>query len=231
MISIVGSQMPALDLNSWKADDLLKAMALLGAVLAFIVGLVQYRKSQRWKRAEWVAQEMKTLFADPSVQAALSLIDWSSIEIRKIFPSRGKEAGRSEILCNKEINEALRPHWERGGFTPLEGDIRAAFDHLFDGIERFESYYATGLVRKSDLRPYLRYWGRKICDKEATEGDRAHHLRAYMKAYEFTGAVRLLGHLAKPALLDRILGRRAGRNMRGREGKSASRRKHLASLS
>ena len=207
MISIVGSQMPALDLNTWKADDLLKAVALLGALFAFIVGLVQYRKSQRWKRAEWVAQEMKTVFADPLVQAALSLIDWSSIEIRKIFPSRAKESGRSEILSNKQINKALRPHWERSAFTPLEADIRAAFDHLFDGLERFESYYATGLVRKSDLRPYLRYWARKICDTEATKGHRAHHVRAYMKAYEFRGAVRLLAGLAKPSLFDAILTR------------------------
>ena len=216
MISIVGSQLPALNFNTWKADDFLKAIALLGAVVAFIVGLIQYRKAQRWKRAEWVAQEMKALFAEPLVQAALSLIDWSSIEIGKVFPNRGDETSRHKILSNDEINEALLPHWERGGFTPIEADIRSAFDHLFDGIERFQSYYATGLVRKSDLRPYLGYWARKICDKKATKGRRAYRLRAYMNAYEFTGAVRLLARLAKPNILGRIFGRRPDSEPGGR---------------
>jgi len=208
MISIIGSQLQALNFNTWEPDDFLKAIALLGAVVAFIVGLIQYRKAQRWKRAEWVAQEMKALFAEPLVQAALSLIDWSSIEIGKVFPNRGDETSRNKILSNDEINKALLPHWERGGFTALEADIRSAFDHLFDGIERFESYRATGLVRKSNLRPYLGYWARKICDKKATKGHRAYRLRAYMNAYEFTGAVRLLARLAKPNMLGRIFGRR-----------------------
>src|ERR1700680_4730862 len=122
--------MPALDFTTWKADDLLKAIALAGAAVAFVIGLLQYRKGQRWKRAEWVAQEMKALFAEPLVQAALSLIDWSSIEIRKVFPNQDEEISRHKILSNDEINKALLPHWERGGFTPLEADIRSAFDHL-----------------------------------------------------------------------------------------------------
>lgn len=208
--------MPALDFTTWKADDLLKAIALAGAAVAFVIGLLQYRKGQRWKRAEWVAQEMKALFAEPLVQAALSLIDWSSIEIRKVFPNQDEEISRHKILSNDEINKALLPHWERGGFTPLEADIRSAFDHLFDGIERFESYYATGLVKKSDLRPYLGYWARKICDKNATEVHRVHHVRAYMNAYEFRGAVRLLARLAKPNILGRIFDRRPDSEPGGR---------------
>jgi hypothetical protein len=46
------------------------------------------------------------------------------------------------------------PHEERQGndkFTPVEADIRAAFDRALDGLERFRSYVATGLVKIGDL--------------------------------------------------------------------------------
>jgi hypothetical protein len=68
--------MPALDFTTWVADDLLKAIALVGAAVAFVIGVLQYRIGQRWKRAEWVAQEMKGLFDDPLVKSALFMIDW-----------------------------------------------------------------------------------------------------------------------------------------------------------
>ena len=44
-----------------QADEQIKLMALIGAAIAFVSGLVQYRKAQQWKRAEWVAQEMAGL--------------------------------------------------------------------------------------------------------------------------------------------------------------------------
>jgi hypothetical protein len=56
------SMIPMPDLSQWKPEDLLKAVALLGAAIAFGIGLFQYRRAQQWKRAEWVAQEMKLLF-------------------------------------------------------------------------------------------------------------------------------------------------------------------------
>jgi hypothetical protein len=45
-------------------ENQLKMAALLGASAAFMVGLIQYRKAQRWKRMEWVAKEMDVFFAD-----------------------------------------------------------------------------------------------------------------------------------------------------------------------
>ena len=53
-------------LDHWKPEDLLKAIALVGAAIAFAIGLAQYRRAQQWKRAEWVAQEMKQLLFGPT---------------------------------------------------------------------------------------------------------------------------------------------------------------------
>lgn len=70
-------------------DDYLKILALLGASIAFCVGLFQYRKAQRWKRAEFLANEMKDFLANPRVEKALLLIDWTwrTIHLREDCPA------------------------------------------------------------------------------------------------------------------------------------------------
>ena len=47
--------------------------AMTGGLVAFLGGLMQYRRAQRWKRAEFVANEMKEFKADPMVHNALLL--------------------------------------------------------------------------------------------------------------------------------------------------------------
>jgi hypothetical protein len=185
-------------LSQWTPDDLLKAIALLGAALAFIVGLVQYRRAQHWKRAEWVAQEMKGLFGDPVVQAAFLMIDWGSRRIL-LYPEREK-GDRYVELTNEIVASALMDHDQRpDGFSPLEADIRAAFDKALDGLERFHSYVDTGLVELSDLRPYLKYWAvtfyRPRAERPADH--RITRLTSYMTRYGYEGAAVLLKRIAE----------------------------------
>ncbi len=189
-----------LQLDQWTPEDLLKATALVGAAIAFAIGLVQYRRAQQWKRAEWVAQEMKQLFSDPIVQAALLMIDWGSRQIL-LYPDREKLEERYVQLTNEIVARALMPHEQRQNsdkFTTLEADIREAFDRILDGIERFHSYVATGLVKISDLQPYLKYWAVNLTrDRAAASGeDRIVNLQAYMDKYGFDGAHKLLKDIA-----------------------------------
>lgn len=185
--------------GEWNPEHTLTAVALAGAFGAFVTGLLQYRKAQRWKRAEWVAQEMKQLFGDPVVQAVLLMIDWGKRQI-PLYPHREDDSARSVLLGDDDIARALMLHDDRPeGFTDLEADIRGAFDRLLDGWERFQSYVEAGLVTDSDLTPYLRYWAEQIC-REALPGseDRLIQLRRYMDRYGFGGAHKLLTRIAAP---------------------------------
>ena len=85
--------------TDWTPDDLLKAIALVGAAGAFVVGLFQYRRAQQWKRAEWVAQEMKTLFADSLVQAVSLMIDWGARPVQLSRAGRHNELLQSASRC------------------------------------------------------------------------------------------------------------------------------------
>ena len=187
-----------LSLSEWKPDDFLKAILFLGAAIAFIVGLAQYRRAQHWKRVEWVAQEMKGLFGDPIVQAALLMFDWGSRRI-PLYPDRKEDSDRYVSMTNEVVANALMIHDDRpDGFSQLEADIRAAFDKALDGFERFHSYVDTGLVELSDLRPYLKYWAVNLCRPRHPRPNehRLVRLTAYMNRYGYEGALDLLKRIA-----------------------------------
>ena len=175
----------------WSIENVLTAFGLAGAAGAFLIGVSQYRKSQQWKRAEWVAQEMKDFLGDPLVQAALQMIDWGNRHVR-LAPGSEPEA-----VTNSSVKAALRDHRGGQGFTETEANIRDCFDRFLDGLERFDSYVTTGLVYDDNLRPYLAYWLGHIHAAGADDPsvDRLAQLRSYMKTYGFTGADALVSRL------------------------------------
>ena len=138
--------------------DVIAGVSLLVASTAFLAGLIQYRKAQAWKKAEFVAGEVKALFADPAVRLALHLLDWnlSCHDLR----SRDDEDALKEVwIGDATLVTALSPHSVRPtGFHPVEVRVRLAFDALLDGLQRFEHFIETELVRERDFLPYLRYW-------------------------------------------------------------------------
>ncbi|MCW8133275.1 MAG: hypothetical protein KIS92_23215 [Planctomycetota bacterium] len=161
-------------------------LTLLSGIIAFIVGLRQYRVAMHWKQAEWIAEQMKIFFDDPLVQNALLMIDWNE---RKIFfddPLLKSIDAKDDLICN-----ALRTHSDQPYFSDEESRIRDCFDRLLDGIERFSANIEVGLFEPSDVAPYLRYWATRLdncgAKKKAIEG--------YMIYYNFNGAERLLEKL------------------------------------
>jgi len=176
-------------------DDELKIAALVGTAAAFFAGLFQYRKTQQWKRVEWVAQEMKVLMDSPLVQSALVMIDWNA---RKVFlnPDGVTHEERFVRVNDDMVSVALRTHDDGDRFTPEEVSVRGAFDQLLDGIERFSSYECTGLVKVSDIQPYLQYWADNICRPHGNSEKRLDALHAYMKRYGYHGARRLLTRIS-----------------------------------
>src|SRR5947209_6418591 len=52
-----------------------------GAIAAFIFAFIQYRRSEQWRRTEFIAKEIKEFESDPVVQNALLMIDWGTRRI------------------------------------------------------------------------------------------------------------------------------------------------------
>jgi hypothetical protein len=174
---------------------------LSGGLIAFLVGLIQYRHAQRWRRAEFVANEMKEFKADPMVHNALLLLDWNERAV-ELFPSEADPNRHSICIKDQAIAAALVPHVARCDFTPVEIALRDNFDRFFDRLERFEYFLEAGLVTCKQFAPYLSYWldilGNENSGRKSPEVVRA--LWVYIDFY-YSGVTSLL--------------RRFGYNIRG----------------
>lgn len=118
-------------LERWKF--LLSIFGYLGALGAFAVGLVQYRRADYWKRSEFLAKEMKEYFADPKVILALTMVDWGQRDIQLFSPSKlenGNIDSGERTVDRKLQCEALRPHdWPSASPTAL-GTKPASSDEM-----------------------------------------------------------------------------------------------------
>jgi len=56
----------------------------IGSLVVFSIGLSTYLRTEKWKRAEFLANEMKEFFANSRLEKALFLIDWGSRELQLI---------------------------------------------------------------------------------------------------------------------------------------------------
>lgn len=190
-------------------------------VIVIVAGLGQYWQAQQWKRAEFVADEMKSFFAQTGVRKAMVMIDWGTRNIN-LFENDSTDPKTWPLVSRRLQSDALLPHplrKERGGavdavqaeavdsdlagFSFEEVAIRDAFDAFLDGLERFASHVENGLLAPRDLRPYLGYWIDDIArpTNDAADGEWACSLLAYIAFYRYTGVRALFqafGHDITP---------------------------------
>ena len=198
-------------------DLLVKVLVLGGTATAAIVAARTYLRTEQWKRAEFLAREMKEFFADARVQNALTMIDWSSRTL-PLLPAGSENDGRVRVTRALGIR-ALLPHvmlnstkgsdaeaqstaqqTEMRAYTAPEAAIRDCFDALLDGLERFAFYVHSGLVTVAELRPYLQYWIDDVAAEAKDDDDAAWSavFLTYIEFYHFMGVQWLFRAFGKP---------------------------------
>jgi hypothetical protein len=178
-------------------EDLLKIAGLSVTAVAFTSGTYQYWKAQRWRRAEFVAQEIRSMKADRLVQAAMLMLDWDGREI-ELNPDQPDPQKHWVVVTQEMVVSALRRHDQGPPFASHEAKIRDAFDRFLDYLERFNQFAEAGLVRASAFEPYLRYWCALIADERRAVSPA---LWAYMDFYGYRGVQRLLSSLGYAILI------------------------------
>ena len=131
-------------------------MKMIGGGLAFLIGLWQFRRAQRWKRVEFVAGEAEKFFNDESVKAALAMLDWSQKSIA-LFRYRDPNDTRLIWVTYQLVAGSLSTNPNQT-YDSKSTAIREIFDRFLTSIERFENFIQAGVVKESDLRPYFHYW-------------------------------------------------------------------------
>lgn len=170
----------------------MEAIAFIGAIVVFLTGLIQYRRAQQWKRAEWIAQEFKMILADPLVDAALKMTDWGGRTVR-LFPDARDPDAQFCRVESEEVTAALRSHKAGSAFTEKEAAIRDAFDRLLTGWELVANYVETKLAALEDVLPYMEYWGCHL--RSDSEQKRLAQIRSFMGEYGYRKAERLLDNV------------------------------------
>jgi hypothetical protein len=198
--------------------DIFKAIGYVAAAITFILGLIQYWQAQRWKRAEFIANETKEFFANPLVKNALMMIDWAQRKIPLSISTNLADPTTWPVVTRETQCLALRHHSETPeqldaissgagndltGFTAEQAAIRDSFDAFLNGLDRFGALLSTGLIKRSDLEPYMGYWVSDIVAPAANpvEAEWSARILAYIHLYGFDGVKRLFaefGHKIDP---------------------------------
>ena len=177
-------------------EEIREWTTLIGAAGAFAAGLWQYRRSQQWKRAEWVAAEMRTFFDDPRIMNALHMLDWNRRELPLLLSTSPNSQSSSFTYTAGQLLHALTSptNPQQRPYKPEESCIRDCFDRLLDALERFESFINARLIEQADLAPYLAYWMRLLGDRNngRKSPEVMDRLWTYIADYRFSGVQSVL---------------------------------------
>jgi hypothetical protein len=176
--------------NSLKPEHWIALVAASAALLTLIKGLMEFRRAQQWKKAEFLAQEIKSFRQDVDVKRALLMLDWSEIPI---YTAEHEGLTKREIICDDELLfMALTPD-DDTDFSDNQYIVRIIFDQYLDKLSMFERYVQSGLVKVDELRPYLQYWIDAMCNK--VDGRKTpeiiDQLWAFISRYQYTSVIKL----------------------------------------
>jgi len=138
----------------------IELIKILGAAIAFWIGLRQYRRSQIWKRLEFVSAEMKIFFDDPAVRTAMTMLDWRKKKMA-LFKFRNENDLEQVMVDYDTVAGALGVDLELK-YDKTQSAIREAFERFLEYLARFEGFLDAGVVQHRDLNPYLDYWMKLI---------------------------------------------------------------------
>jgi hypothetical protein len=146
-------------------SNCVEILKILGAAAAFWIGLNQYRRSEAWKRLEFVAAEMKTFYDDAAVKLAMGMLDWRKKEVA-LYKYRGENDFAREVVDYAIAESALGTEPERK-YDKIHSAVREIFERFLEFLARFEGFLATGVVEQTDLNPYLDYWIKLIAGRDS----------------------------------------------------------------
>ena len=171
-------------------DNIVKFTTLGIGTLGLYKALIEYARAQKWKKAEFLAKEVKEFFADENVKRALIMLDWNIIDIN-LF--NGEIEGKSKFPFVDDMLESALKHHNEALFSEEETVIRKTFDDFLFKLGMFQNYIDSKLISKKDIEPYLIYWIDLICNLtlERKEGKCLKQLWKFINYYDYKPVIKL----------------------------------------
>jgi hypothetical protein len=175
--------------------NLKDTLSLIGTILAFGglgFGLYQYYIAQKWKRAEFAAQQLEKLSADPELDLCCKLLDWAV----RISPVPEKYAALTDektfVHDWRIMIEAMLPEEDsdKGDWDWQHMMYRDIFDSFFSYLERINHYISINLISKKDVAS-LSYWLEQISDPRFLPPDHKTLFLRFIERYNYQGVLEM----------------------------------------
>ncbi len=164
-------------------SETLKTLSALVAMMAFGIGLAQYVRAQQWKRAEFVAHQIRDFENNSLVRRAMKMLDFRAGSIMV----EAREIKFDDLILTRALpHEDLIPLT-----TPDQADIRLAFCDFFDGLERLNHFVEAGLITPAHLNPYLPYWFNRFTTSAYKSREFMDSIWTFIDGYEYEGVREL----------------------------------------
>jgi len=180
--------------------DYVQAASWAGAVITAAVGVYKFGQDNRkgrdqreaeiaarqeankvaereldWRRAGAAQSSLEKMEDDPLAADAMLMLDWDGRDY--------SDGEQTWTLRKSEVIAALRVDGD--AFTDAEVYVRDAFDHLFWHFERIQHQIDVGLITPEHVRFPLGYVVAVINEDRDS-------FRAFLDAYGYTGAIKLI---------------------------------------
>ena len=167
-----------------------KIISMVLAVTGFAVGLAQYRKGQKWKRAEFASRLLERLREEWALQFCCYVLDYSSRRIKAPDEYEGFKGNDDGAFVHtvERLEEAMKTEEERQVFEWPLIVYRDSFDRFFQYLENLDHYINIGLIETKDITP-IRYWLQQVNhyrfnDKQVFTN--------FLEHYQYTGVFSLM---------------------------------------
>lgn len=174
-------------------DITIKAATFFVVTTGGIVGIVQYLKSQKWKKAEFLAQKHKEFAENMYVQKAMRMLDGFAMYLPV---DKNEYDGQTEYIDFKPplLTAALTPVADENMRPKDQIHIRLCIDKFLFRFGNFQNYLDNEIVDSVQVENMLGYWIKAIGDKN----DNVINLHTktllhnYIKDYNYNSAKKLL---------------------------------------
>jgi hypothetical protein len=173
----------------------------------------QAREQQNWKKAEFLANQVKDFYADEIIDRVTQMVDWSTCKIRfdemvehvlSVHDNIENGKAENEQSYRKEffdknlvviISQALRIHSDSDPFTELETNVRHEFDWFFFRLGQFQHMIVSKLFSYDEVEIHLDYvldlFSGGLGDDHVSP-ELTRNIDAYMVKYSFAATKSLI---------------------------------------
>ena len=169
--------------------DILGIVAIVLSGLAFITGLFQYMKAQKWKRSEFASKLIEQLHENWYLSFCCYALDYSARRFKTPEEyTHYRDSEETFTHTTELMTNGVKTETEKASFEFPLIIYRDSFDKLFQFFENINHYINIGLIDIEDISP-IKYWLEQV-NKNRFNDEPV--FKGFIEYYEYEGVTELM---------------------------------------